>query len=135
MSHFARVGKKVLVLGRKHMSKWPQKNWKYVQKNATTFLTEDLSQDDPYLLYCALNSGKDTVIVTRDLMRSHKFLLREFHLKLLFDRWLSQRQYLLLRVPENGEPIFKVSARKSFLIFVNLVFSETFTIFTCCPKK
>ncbi|XP_018562379.1 mitochondrial ribonuclease P catalytic subunit [Anoplophora glabripennis] len=108
VSHFVQKRKKVLVLGRAHMNRWPKKNWGYVTQNASVFLAQDISQDDPYLLYCALNSGKDTVIVTRDLMRSHKFLLRDPRLKMLFDRWLSQRQWHLLRVDERKGPIFRI---------------------------
>lgn len=94
------------------MNKWPKKNWNYVLQNSSTFLTENLSQDDPYLLYCALHSGKDTIIVTRDLMRGHKFLLREVHLKTLFERWLAQRQHFLLYVKNDGTPVFKVTFNK-----------------------
>ncbi|XP_044254597.1 mitochondrial ribonuclease P catalytic subunit isoform X2 [Tribolium madens] len=107
VAHFVSQGKKVLLLGRNHMNKWPRNNWGYIKENATIFLTEDLSQDDPYLLYCALSSGKDTVIVTKDLMRGHKFLLKDVRLKILFDRWLSQRQYQLVFAKEGGNCIFK----------------------------
>lgn len=107
VSYFAEQNKKILVLGRLHMSNWPKSNWKYVLKHSTVFLTQNLSQDDPYLLYCALNSGKDTIIVTRDLMRGHKFLLKSPKLKVLFNRWLMQRQYQLLTVNALGKPIFR----------------------------
>lgn len=83
MSDFVKKGKKVLVFGRTHMNRWPKATWGFVQQNATLFLTEDLSQDDPYLLYAALNCGKNTILVSRDLMRSHKFLLRDIHLRTL----------------------------------------------------
>ncbi|KAJ8981956.1 hypothetical protein NQ317_002130 [Molorchus minor] len=52
--------------------------------------------------------GKDTVIVTRDLMRGHRFLLKERRYKLLFNRWLTQRQYQLFRVDNRRGPVFRV---------------------------
>ncbi|XP_008192100.1 mitochondrial ribonuclease P catalytic subunit [Tribolium castaneum] len=107
VAHFVDQGKEVLLLGRSHMNRWPRNNWDYVKENATIFLTENLSQDDPYLLYCALHSGKDTIIVTKDLMRGHKFLLKDVRLKILFDRWLSQRQYQLVFAKEGGDCTFK----------------------------
>lgn len=89
------------------MNRWPKKNWGYVTQNASVFLAQDISQDDPYLLYCGLSSGKDTVIVTRDLMRGHKFLLKDPRLKILFNRWLLQRQWQLIRVDERKGPFFR----------------------------
>lgn len=89
------------------MKKWPSNNWAYISKNSTVFLTQDISQDDPYLLYCALSSGKDTILVTNDLMRQHKFRLNSAKYKMIFSRWLTQRQYQLKTVTENGRPIFK----------------------------
>ncbi|KAJ8929372.1 hypothetical protein NQ314_017953 [Rhamnusium bicolor] len=108
VSHFAQQKKRILVLGRVHMNRWPIKNWDYIKKNSTVFLTQNISQDDPYLLYCALHSGKDTIIVTRDLMRGHKFLLKDPKQKILFHRWLSQRQYQLIRVDDHRGPTFRI---------------------------
>lgn len=89
------------------MNQWHKENWNYITQNSTVFLTKNISQDDPYLLYCALNSGKDTIIVTRDLMRGHKFLLKDPKLRILFNKWLSQRQYQLMKVTGPGKPIFR----------------------------
>lgn len=107
MAYFVQQNKKVLVLGRQHMRNWPQKNWDYIAKNSTIFLTQNISQDDPYLLYCALNSGNDTIIVSNDLMRGHRFRLKSSKHKLLFSRWLSQRQYQIISVNSKGRPIFR----------------------------
>ncbi|RZC42647.1 mitochondrial ribonuclease P protein 3, partial [Asbolus verrucosus] len=121
VSHFVNQGKKILVLGRNHMNKWPRQNWGYIRQHSTVFLTQDLSQDDPYLLYCALNSGKDTIIITKDLMRGHKFLLKNVHLKILFDRWLSQRQYQLVHVQDSGTPMFKRKRMKNIGMYLTSV--------------
>lgn len=107
VAHFVRQNKRILVLGRQHMKNWPLKNWDYITKNSTVFLTENISQDDPYLLYCALNSGKDTILVTNDFMRGHKFRLKSPKHKQLFSRWLSQRQYHIATVTAKGRPIFR----------------------------
>ncbi|CAH1971845.1 unnamed protein product [Acanthoscelides obtectus] len=108
VQYFVERNRSVLVLGRMHMNKWPKKNWGYVNDNATVFLTQDISQDDPYLLYCALHSGKNTVIITRDLMRSHKFRLKSPHLKMRFNRWLNQKQWQLIRVDDKKGPAFRI---------------------------
>ncbi|CAG9770290.1 unnamed protein product [Ceutorhynchus assimilis] len=108
ISHFRQQNKSVLMLGRVHMTRWPKNNWHYIKKNSSIFLTQNISQDDPYLLYCALHSGKNTIIVSRDLMRGHKFLLKERKYKILFNRWLSQRQYFLSYVDDNGKASFRI---------------------------
>lgn len=89
------------------MNRWPAQTWNYIKNSATVFLTQNISEDDPYLLYCGLNSGKNTIIVTRDLMRSHRFLLKSVKHKILFNRWLSQRQHQFLRTDARGQPVFK----------------------------
>ncbi|KAL3265397.1 hypothetical protein HHI36_009603 [Cryptolaemus montrouzieri] len=108
VAHFVNKEKTVVVLGRAHMNKWPKKQWSYVRNNAKIFLTQDISQDDPYLLCCALHCGKDTIIVTKDLMRSHLFLLKDPVDKIMFSRWLSQRQYQLKFITNDGKVHFKV---------------------------
>ncbi|XP_060533331.1 mitochondrial ribonuclease P catalytic subunit isoform X2 [Cylas formicarius] len=107
VQHFVDKNKTVLMLGRVHMTNWNKYHWNYIKQHSSIFLTQNISHDDPYLLYCALNSGKDTIVVTRDLMRGHKFLLENLRLKKLFQRWLRQRQYNLVTVKENGRPIFR----------------------------
>lgn len=106
--HFWQQGKKVLVIGRKHMKNWPVKNWNYINNYSTVFLTENISYDDPFLLYCALNSGNNTVIISRDLMRGHCFLLKGVHYRTLFKRWLSSCRYELQYVNDYGKAVFKV---------------------------
>jgi len=108
VSHFVKQNKSVLVLGRVNMTKWPKKHWSYITNHSTVFLTENISQDDPYLLYCALHAGKDTIIVTKDLMRGHKHVLKERKYKTLFNRWLSQRQYFLSHIDEQNKVTFRV---------------------------
>ncbi|XP_055915742.1 mitochondrial ribonuclease P catalytic subunit-like [Eupeodes corollae] len=101
VKYFKRQGKHVLVLGRKHMNNWPKEGMSYVKRNACMFLTNDLSHDDPFLLYAAIKSGQTTDFFSRDLMRSHAFLLGP-ELKHIFKRWQQEHQYSLLTVSEKG---------------------------------
>ncbi|KRT83985.1 hypothetical protein AMK59_2956, partial [Oryctes borbonicus] len=52
VEHFVKQRKKVLILGRSHLEKLPKKNWFFIKRNSTVFLVDDISQDDPYILYC-----------------------------------------------------------------------------------
>uniref|UniRef100_A0A0A9WNQ5 ribonuclease P n=2 Tax=Lygus hesperus TaxID=30085 RepID=A0A0A9WNQ5_LYGHE len=56
-SHFVSEGRKILVVGRKHMDRWSTNEMNYVKSNASVFLAENTSEDDPFLLYAALKSG------------------------------------------------------------------------------
>lgn len=109
VEHFVKQKKKVLVCGRLHMKKWPKKNLAYIYSNASVFLAENLSKDDPYLLYCALSCGLNTIIVSRDLMRSHLFLLKNPYHKSLFGRWLAQNLHQINFINNRGKVIFKVN--------------------------
>ncbi|XP_063229230.1 mitochondrial ribonuclease P catalytic subunit isoform X6 [Bacillus rossius redtenbacheri] len=102
VKHFVSQSKTVLVLGRKHMAKWPRDTMNYVYRNAQVFLAHNLSQDDPFLLYAAMHGGLGTGFVSRDLMRSHVFLLKDAALKSSFRRWQQQHQYQIMYIEKNG---------------------------------
>lgn len=108
INHFVQRNKKVLVCGRSHINKWPKRNLEIIYSKAAVFLTEDLSQDDPYLLYCALSCGLNTLLVSRDLMRSHLFLLENTYHKRLFRKWLSQNLYQISYIDGRGKVTFRV---------------------------
>ncbi|XP_055704879.1 mitochondrial ribonuclease P catalytic subunit [Phlebotomus papatasi] len=115
--HFSRKGQKVLVLGRKHMNGWPQEYMTLLRNQAKVFLTDNLSQDDPFLLYAALTSGKDCTIVSRDLMRSHAFLLGTQELRSSFRKWQHTNQFRLEYSPGKkivlqAPPMFSVTAHE-----------------------
>uniref|UniRef100_A0A3B4A1M6 PRORP domain-containing protein n=1 Tax=Periophthalmus magnuspinnatus TaxID=409849 RepID=A0A3B4A1M6_9GOBI len=84
-------GQTVLVLGRKHMLRptrsWDGNNMKSLQQKAHCFFTENISEDDPFLLYAALHSGNHCRFVSRDLMRDHKACLPDGATKRLFFKW------------------------------------------------
>lgn len=94
---------RVLVLGRAHMSRWPQRLMSYVQKNAYCFFANNLSKDDPFVLYAAMYSGLGTYVVSRDLMRDHKYCLHSARLSSLFRRWQLCQQLGFTMNPETGK--------------------------------
>uniref|UniRef100_A0A182QC24 Mitochondrial ribonuclease P catalytic subunit n=1 Tax=Anopheles farauti TaxID=69004 RepID=A0A182QC24_9DIPT len=104
--HYVRQKKRVLVIGRQHMDKWRSKEMKYIRENSFLFLTEDLSQDDPFLLYAALESGPKTDFFSRDLMRKHSFMLGD-SLSGVFKRWQQEHQYSLLSIMPEGRVLIK----------------------------
>ncbi|XP_036339554.1 mitochondrial ribonuclease P catalytic subunit isoform X1 [Rhagoletis pomonella] len=110
VKHFKNQRKHVLVLGRKHMNSWPKDAMLYIRKNASLFLTNNLSHDDPFLLYATLKSGQTTDFFSRDLMRSHAFLLGS-ELRTIFRRWQLEHQYALITQIENGKIIVKEPTR------------------------
>ncbi|XP_059620123.1 mitochondrial ribonuclease P catalytic subunit-like [Phlebotomus argentipes] len=115
--HFSRKGQKVLVLGRKPSSNWSQEQMRILKSTAMIFLTHNLSQDDPFLLYAALASGKQCCIVSNDLMRNHAHLLESEKLQSTFRRWQHTHQFrmessskgeMVLKAP----PMFSVTAHE-----------------------
>ncbi|XP_058060228.1 mitochondrial ribonuclease P catalytic subunit [Anopheles bellator] len=104
--HYVHQKKRVLVIGRQHMDKWRSKDMKYIRENSFLFLTEDLSQDDPFLLYAALESGPKTDFFSRDLMRKHSFMLGD-NLGAVFKRWQQEHQYSLLSILPDGRVMIK----------------------------
>jgi len=59
------------------------------------------SKDDPFVLYAAMYSGLGTKILTRDLMRSQKFLLMDTKIKKVFQKWLQKHRLILNIRPGN----------------------------------
>lgn len=99
VSELALQGLTVLVLGRKHMLRpsrsWDRSNMNLLQQKAHCFFTENISEDDPFLLYAALNSGNHCRFVSRDLMRDHKACLPDGATKRLFFKWQRGHQLVV----------------------------------------
>ncbi|XP_039232398.1 mitochondrial ribonuclease P catalytic subunit [Drosophila yakuba] len=108
--HFRDQDKRVLVLGREHMRNWSKQAMHYVHSNASLFLTNNLSHDDPFLLYATLRSGQETDFFSRDLMRSHAFHLGP-ELKPVFRRWQQEHQFSLVTQTQTGQIIVKEPIR------------------------
>ncbi|KAK5857042.1 hypothetical protein PBY51_010311 [Eleginops maclovinus] len=94
-----RQGLTVLVLGRKHMLQpsrsWERNNMKLIQQKAHCFFTENISEDDPFLLYATLHSGNHCRFVSRDMMRDHKACLPEGATRRLFFKWQRGHQLVV----------------------------------------
>ncbi|NXY86199.1 MRPP3 ribonuclease, partial [Alcedo cyanopectus] len=82
---------RLLVLGRKHMlmnsSNWKREIMKEMQNKADFFFAENISEDDAFLLYATLQSGKHCKFVTRDFLRDHKACLSDSLTRQLFRKW------------------------------------------------
>uniref|UniRef100_A0A8C6Z5K4 Mitochondrial ribonuclease P catalytic subunit n=1 Tax=Nothoprocta perdicaria TaxID=30464 RepID=A0A8C6Z5K4_NOTPE len=87
----AKENVRLLVLGRKHMlvnsSNWKQDVMKEMQNKADFFFAENISEDDTFLLYATLRSGKHCRFVTRDFLRDHKACLSDSLTRRLFRKW------------------------------------------------
>lgn len=87
----AKENTRLLVLGRKHMlmnsSNWKREIMKEIQNKADFFFAENISEDDAFLLYATLRSGKHCKFVTRDFLRDHKACLSDSLTRHLFRKW------------------------------------------------
>lgn len=92
----ARNGR-VLVIGRKHMRKWSEVDFNAVKKMADIYALDNLTKDDGFFIYAALQSGQGTKIVSSDMLRDHLYRLGDGPLRETFRRW--QRQHQVLAVP------------------------------------
>lgn len=93
IEYFSKRQKKILVLTRKHQKKLP--SFKYIEKHAFVFFTDNLSADDPYMLYATMSSGKNAKFVSLDLMRQHKHSLKDLPLEKEFKKWQCSHQYFV----------------------------------------
>ncbi|XP_021258043.1 mitochondrial ribonuclease P protein 3 isoform X2 [Numida meleagris] len=95
---------RLLVLGRKHMlnnsSNWKREIMKEMQNKADFFFAENISEDDAFLLYATLRSGKHCKFVTRDFLRDHKACLSDSVTRHLFRKW--QRGHQIVVSPSVG---------------------------------
>ncbi|KAL2790024.1 mitochondrial ribonuclease P catalytic subunit isoform 2 [Daubentonia madagascariensis] len=100
VSQLAKQNLRLLVLGRKHMlkksSRWRKDEMEKVQKQACCFFADDISEDDPFLLYATLHSGNHCKFVTKDLMRDHKACLHDAKTQHLFFKWQQGHQLAIM---------------------------------------
>lgn len=97
--HFSRDGKRVLVLGRKHMEHWKSRKVSNFEpaEQVEWFFASNVSSEDPFMLYAALHSGHDAMVVTNDDLRDHRFLLGP-ELSDLLKLWQRGHQILFLGI-------------------------------------
>eukprot|EP00062_Callorhinchus_milii_P008792 gi/632952033/ref/XP_007891623.1/ PREDICTED: mitochondrial ribonuclease P protein 3 [Callorhinchus milii] len=112
VSHLAQQGLRLLVLGRKHMLRgtrsWDRNHMAAVQKYADCFFTEDISEDDPFLLYATIQSGNHCRFLSRDLMRDHKACLVDTSTQRLFFKWQRGHQLVLSTYNPWGKIKFEI---------------------------
>ncbi|KAM3918639.1 mitochondrial ribonuclease P catalytic subunit [Leptodactylus fuscus] len=99
VSCLAKTGKRILVLGRKHMlvpsKRWLKEDILHLQECADCFFLDNISLDDPFLLYACLNSGSHCCFITSDLLRDHKACLPSTEIRRLFFKWQRGHQLVL----------------------------------------
>ncbi|KAM6969612.1 mitochondrial ribonuclease P catalytic subunit [Tautogolabrus adspersus] len=99
VSELQHQGLSVLVLGRKHMLRpsrsWEKHNMDLIRQRAHCFFTDNISEDDPFLLYATLHSGNHCKFVSRDLMRDHKACLPDGATRRLFFKWQRGHQLVV----------------------------------------
>lgn len=110
VEHLARgLGLRCLVLGRHHMlkqqSQYERRDMAVIQDLADCFFTQNMSEDDPFMLYATLHSGVRTQYISRDMLRDHKALLSP-RAHLAFIKW--QRSHQLVPVDlRDGKAVFE----------------------------
>ncbi|KAM3594479.1 uncharacterized protein V6R79_008586 [Siganus canaliculatus] len=99
VSELKQRGLTILVLGRKHMLRpsksWEKHNMDLIRQKAHCFFTENISEDDPFLLYATLHSGNHCQFVSQDLMRDHKACLPDGATRRLFFKWQRGHQLVV----------------------------------------
>lgn len=103
----------VLLVGRKHMLQWPADVMDRVWKHCLRYLANDTSHDDPFVLYAALHGGPGTLVVSRDLMRQHRFRLSDPRLQELFMSWQQTHQVEWRGAPTSTTVSHKVTVQGS----------------------
>ncbi|ERE72542.1 ribonuclease P protein 3 [Cricetulus griseus] len=111
VSQLAQQNLRLLVLGRKHMltpsSQWKKDEMKQVQEQADCFFADNISKDDPFLLYATLNSGNHCKFITKDLMRDHKACLPDAHTRHLFFKWQQGHQLTIMNCLQRSKLAFQ----------------------------
>ncbi|KAM9777949.1 mitochondrial ribonuclease P catalytic subunit [Neosynchiropus ocellatus] len=99
VSELNRQNLTILVLGRKHMQRpslwWDRNDMNLIRQKAHCFFTENISEDDPFLLYATMHSGNHCRFVSKDLMRDHKACLRDSLTRRLFFKWQRGHQMVV----------------------------------------
>ncbi|CAL1526874.1 unnamed protein product [Lymnaea stagnalis] len=109
VKYFLNLDKRVLILGSKVLSRYT-KNIK-AMRNLNTYMTSSTKADDAFMMYAALQSGQDTLIVSHDKLRDHRFLL-DSDIRHIFNKWLHKIQIYDWFYSRQGE--FTVRRRHLF---------------------
>ncbi|XP_004612217.2 mitochondrial ribonuclease P catalytic subunit [Sorex araneus] len=111
VSQLSELNLRLLVLGRKHMlmpsSRWRKDEMERVKKLASCFFADNISEDDPFLLYATLHSGNHCKFVTNDLMRDHKACLPDAKTQSLFFKWQQGHQLAITSKLPGSKVVFQ----------------------------
>ena len=78
-------GLKPLLIHRKYLKNY--RNLKEIKKLCRYVILEVTSNDDPFFIAAALNSGPKTYILTNDMLRQHNNQLEDPYLQRMFSYW------------------------------------------------
>ena len=78
-------GLKTLLIHRKHLKRF--QNFNEIRELCQYVILDDTSNDDPFFIAAALNSGPKTYILTNDLLRVHNNQLNDPYLQRIFSYW------------------------------------------------
>ncbi|XP_071541595.1 LOW QUALITY PROTEIN: mitochondrial ribonuclease P catalytic subunit [Panulirus ornatus] len=92
-------GGHVLVIGRQHMTQWLPQNFHRSKKTVSVYTLNDLTRDDGFFIYAALQSGLGTKVISSDMLRDHLFRLGEAPLRDTFRRWQRMHQIMAVSAP------------------------------------
>ncbi|XP_060685072.1 mitochondrial ribonuclease P catalytic subunit [Hemiscyllium ocellatum] len=120
VSYLANRNMRLLVLGRKHMLRgtrsWNKAHMADIQKYADCFFTENISEDDPFLLYATMHSGNHCKFLSRDLMRDHKACLSDQNTRRLFFKWQRGHQLVLSRYNPGNRMKFEIISKYDTIV-------------------
>lgn len=94
-SNFLTDYRKILVIGKKHMERWPGLMEFFKRNRIFYYSSSDKSKDDLFQLYAATLNPK-TVLVTNDFLRDHLALLEGVS-RYSLERWIDTHQVWIER--------------------------------------
>ncbi|XP_076659477.1 mitochondrial ribonuclease P catalytic subunit [Halictus rubicundus] len=100
LHHLHSQNKKILVIGKSHMIR--HKKLDQLKDIADFYFVENESNDDEFILLATVSSGKNTIFISNDFMRQHKFALNDPKVSILFKRWQHFHQYTYI---SNGSQV------------------------------
>jgi hypothetical protein len=133
-----RFNRRILLIGRNHMKSWRGLGEFLLSKKSQidVFYLDNLSNDDPFIIYAAMQSPK-TYVMSNDYFRDHKFLIDDH----LFERWLrsrvirSSRDGCTYAAPPKHETRINYSPNWRRLHIPVGYNSTSFITWNCCNKE
>ncbi|BFZ12167.1 hypothetical protein BsWGS_15206 [Bradybaena similaris] len=100
VEYFTSQGKRVLLVGNSMLTPGKSHNMK-LEPRPAVYITSTSRTDDAFFLYAALHSGKQTLVVSSDKLRDHKFLLSP-SLRPIFHTWVLSAQVYDWHITKSG---------------------------------